>query len=74
MGSEEAWHSPAYTLERVWRNAADHRVTICWVGPGLPSIRPPGLITGLIYGFWEEGLAWEHAPARLAEARTFWEN
>ena len=74
MGSEEAWHNPAYTLESVWRNAAERRVTICWAGPGLPAIRPPGLTTGLIYGFWEDGLAWEDAPTRLAEACTFWKN
>ncbi len=74
MGGEEAWHNPNYTLEKVWRQAAAHRVTICWIGPGLPAKRPVGLDTGLVYGFWEDGLAWEDAPARLATVRTFWLN
>jgi hypothetical protein len=74
MGAEEAWHNPAYTLEAIWRRAAEHRVTICWVGPGLPAERPAGLDTGLVYGFWETGLTWEDAPARLAQARAFWRN
>ncbi|MCX6028378.1 MAG: hypothetical protein NT169_03620 [Chloroflexi bacterium] len=72
MGGEEAWHNPNYTLEKVWRQAAAHRVTICWVGPGLPTGRPAGLDTGLVYGFWEDGLTWEDAPARLAAAQAFW--
>lgn len=74
MGAEEAWHNPAYTLEAVWRRAAEHHVTICWAGSGLPAERPEGLDTGLVYGFWEDGLAWEDAPARLAQARAFWGN
>jgi hypothetical protein len=74
MGAADAWHNPAYTLEAVWRQAAGHRVTICWVGPGLPAERPAGLDTGLVYGFWETDLAWEDAPARLAMARAFWRN
>ena len=74
MGGDEAWHNPDYTLEKVWRQAAMHRVTICWVGPGLPAERPAGLDTGLVYGFYEEGLTWEHAPARVATAQAFWAN
>jgi len=49
-------------------------VTICWVGAGLPAERPVGLDTGLVYGFWEDGLAWEDAPARVAAAQAFWAN
>jgi hypothetical protein len=74
MGAEEAWHNPAYTLEAIWRAASARRVAICWAGPGLPAARPAGLDTGLLYGFWEDGLSWEAAPARLAAARAFWEN
>jgi hypothetical protein len=74
MGAEEAWHNPAYTLEAVWAEAAAQRVAICWVGPGLPTVRPPGLASGLVYGFWDPDITWEDAPARLAAARQFWRN
>jgi len=72
MGAEEAWRNPTYTLEAVCARAAEYRVTICWAGPGLPSERPAGLNTGLVYGFWEDGLTWEDAPDRLANARALW--
>jgi hypothetical protein len=74
MGAEEAWHNPAYSLESVWTSAAEQGVTICWAGPGLAARRPPDLDTGLVYGFWQMGLAWEDAPARLSKAREFWRN
>ena len=62
MGAEDAWHNPAYTLEPVWAAASARRVAICWAGPNLPAARPAGLDTGLVYGFWEDGLSWEAAP------------
>jgi hypothetical protein len=74
MGAQEAWHNPAYTLEAVWQQAAEREVAICWVGPDLPAARPAGLDTGLVYGFWEQDLAWEGARARLAQARVLWSN
>ena len=64
MGAEDAWHNPAHTLESVWAAASARRVTIC----------SAGLNTGLVYGFWEDGLSWEAAPTRLATAREFWGN
>jgi len=74
MGGDEMWHNPDFTLEKVWRQAAAHRVTICWVGPGLPAERPAGLDTGLVYGFLEDGLTLEDASARVAAAQAFWAN
>jgi len=74
MGGDEMWHNPDFTLEKMWRQAAVHQVTICWVGPGLHSERPAGPDTGLVYGFWEDSLAWEDAPARVATAQAFWAN
>ena len=72
--ADQAWHNPDFTLDKMWRRAAEHKVTICWIGPGLPTERPAGLNTGLVYGFWENGRTWADAPACLAKAREFWRN
>jgi hypothetical protein len=74
MGAEDAWRNPAYTLEAIWRQAAQHRVAICWIGPRLPDQRPAGIETGLIYGDLSRGLSWDDAPRRLAALRTYWNN
>lgn len=72
MGGDEMWKNPDYTLDNVWRPAEARRVTICWIGKGLHGERPAGLGTGLVYGFWEDGLSWQDAPARVAAAQDFW--
>jgi hypothetical protein len=74
MGAEEAWKNPDFTLDNVWRQAAERGVTISWVGPGLPAQRPDGLDTGLVYSFWQDGLSWEEAPQCVASVQSFWVN
>ena len=56
MGAEDAEKTPAYTIDAICRDASEHRVTICWIGPKLPAQRPPQITTGLVYGHLERKL------------------
>lgn len=73
LGFDNPKRNPAYTLESICEGAAQHGVTIIWIVPELPSVRP-AVTTGLIYGLDKTDLPWDQAAACLAKAKTFWLN
>ena len=73
MGSAEVGSkNPDYVLNDLWEQAAEHRVTICWIGPpGLPDVRPE-IETGLIYGHIDRAVPWEKAAQQAVRIKDFW--
>ena len=74
MGSAEVGSkNPHYVLNDLWKQAAEHRVVICWIGPpGLPVVRPD-IDTGLIYGHIERDVPWGQAAQRTRQIKDFWQ-
>jgi hypothetical protein len=65
--------NPAFKFEEICRQAAEHRVTLCWIGTRLPAERPVDIKTGLVFGQVDRSPL-EHARGRLAVAQAFWCN
>jgi hypothetical protein len=75
MGAEQSEKTPSYKLDAICRQAGEHRVTICWIGPKPPAERPADVTTGLVYGHIErDHPSLETARGRLAELQGFWRN
>lgn len=72
MGSEFISANPDFTLERICRQAAERRVTICWIAPGMPEARPD-IATGLVFGHIAR-LPLPAALERLGRVKAFWMN
>ena len=66
--AENVWE---YNLESIWKEAYEHGVAICWIGPGLPAKRPD-IPSGLIYLCSAIDKPYEQVESYHRQVKEFW--